>query len=281
MGRTASPAAGIRSRLKRWAGTAGLAIDEKGYTRALDDNFYQPLTACTVAELKQGDGAELGEKGRIGKIQALHSSSALCCNLFDYWRGRDTATLATALKLGSRICSLQFEAKFPTGLGGRPPNLDLLLGTAGGDRVGIESKFLEPYGTAKPKPFKEKYFPEGEGLWERAGLPQAQQLAQSLRDNPARYQYLDAQQLLKHLLGIGQRGEGFSLLYLWFDPGGDAGRDHAAEADAFVAALGGLRVGVASRTYQSLYNDLRNAAGPEHGEYLEYLGRRYFPEAVA
>ena len=171
---------------------------------------------------------------------------------------------------------MQFEAKFPTGLRGKAPNLDLLLGKSDGGHLAIESKFLEPYGGAKPKPFKEKYFPDGDGLWERAGLPRAELVARRLRDNPGQYRYLDAQQLLKHLLGLGKGSGALSLLYLWFDVGGDAGREHAAEIGSFLTDLDGLRVPLSAMTYQALYQNLSEGGGSEHRAYLEYLGGRYF-----
>lgn len=276
MARTIPASRAIRARLKRWAVDGGIACDDKGYVLSLDANFFQPLTACTMAELAQGDGAELGSDEVPGKIQALHSSSALACNVFDYWRGRDTGPLALALGTGGRFCSIQFEVKFPTGLGGKPPNLDLLLGKSEGGHTAVESKFLEAYAGAKPKVFKEKYFPEGEGLWTRVGLPKAQAVAERLRADPGLYKYLDAQQLLKHLLGLGQRRTSIDLLYLWFDPGDEAGRGHADEIGAFLADLEGLSVSVSALSYQAMYRRLAEQAGHEHQEYLAYLERRYF-----
>ena len=281
MGRTGSPAAGVRATLKTWAANAGCAIDEKGYVRSLEANFFEPLSACTHAEFAMGDGAELGKNGAVGKIQALHSSAALACNVFDYWRGRDTAALAQALGTPGRFCSIQFEAKFPTGLGGKAPNLDLLLGRTDGAHIAVESKFLEPYGGAKPRLFKEKYFPEGPGLWERVGLPQAERVARQLREKPDTFLYLDAQQLLKHLLGLAQREGTYSLLYLWYDVGGDAGSAHEEEVRAFLSALSGARVPLSSRTYPSLYQGLSDAGGAAHRSYLDYLGRRYFSSVGA
>ena len=281
MPRTLIPATALRKRLSSWAGEMGIATDKDDYVLTLADNFFQPLSACTLAEIGAGDGQELGKEGERGKMQALHSSSALAANVFDYWRGRDTAILSSALGYSGRFCQIQFEAKFPTGLGGKAPNLDLLLSKANGGQVAIESKFLEPFGASKkPKPFKEKYFPtEGDGLWSRVNLPEAQRLADRLRAEPGLYKYLDAQQLLKHLLGLGQRSVSASLLYLWYDVGGDAGREHAEETAAFLSELTGLRLPVAASTYQAVYGRLVEQGGVEHRAYLDYLGRRYFGES--
>lgn len=280
MPRALSPVLAVRGHLQRWAADSQLSCDDRGYVLALADNFFQPPSSCTIEELKHGDGQELGKDGAIGKIQALHSSSALACNIFDYWRGRDTAVLAEALGGGGRFCRIEFEAKFPTGLGGKAPNLDVLLTNCGGGQVAIESKFLEPYGpTKKPAPFKEKYFPAGKGLWTSVNLPQAQRLAERMKAEPGLYKYLDAQQLLKHLLGLGQRPAGLALVYLWFDVGGDAGMQHAAEIASFLSDLAGLPLPVTGMSYQHLHRRMEDLAGPEHRSYLDYIGRRYLAAA--
>jgi hypothetical protein len=51
--------------------------------------------------------SELGENGGRGKIQALHSSSALVCNFFDYWRAGCCRLIVSLKKMkrlpGSRL----------------------------------------------------------------------------------------------------------------------------------------------------------------------------------
>ena len=56
------------------------------------------------------------------KMKALYSSSDLAVNVFDYWSQHDVAPLAAALALDESILSVAFEAQYPTGLGGNPPN---------------------------------------------------------------------------------------------------------------------------------------------------------------
>lgn len=275
----AGPAAAVRdtrNRLRKWASASGIPCDSKGYVLSLEQNFFQPLTACTLRELEQGDGGELGKPGAPGKIRALHSSSALACNVFDYWRGRDTEALAGALGTSGRFCAIQFEAKFPTGLRGKAPNLDVLLGKSGGGDLAVESKFLEPYAGTKARAFKDKYFPEGAGLWTAVGLHQAQALANQLHERPDHYRHLDAQQLLKHLLGLGHRTSATALLYLWYDIGGDTGSAHASEIQAFLTAIQEPRLSVAALSYQDLFRALEATTGQEHQQYVNYLRQRYF-----
>ena len=54
-----------------------IEYDRDGYCLGLRQNLFQELTACARRELDEGDGAELGKNGQRGKLQALHSSSAL------------------------------------------------------------------------------------------------------------------------------------------------------------------------------------------------------------
>src|SRR5260370_7370636 len=76
-------------------------------------------------------------------MRAHHTSSELALNVLDYWTSRDPAPLGGALELGSEVLALRFEAQFPTGLDGNPPNLDLAVVLANGTTVGVESKFTE------------------------------------------------------------------------------------------------------------------------------------------
>lgn len=112
-----------------------------------------PLSACSRRDLAGGDGSELGKGGGRGKIQALHSSAALACNFFDYWRGRDLGLLSRALGISVRLCAVAFEQKFPTRLGGIAPNLDVVLYGCDGSLFAVESKFTEPFTKSKTKCF--------------------------------------------------------------------------------------------------------------------------------
>src|SRR5687767_5592943 len=69
--------------LRGSAGTKG----RLAYTATVSDNLFEPLTPEARREYAEGDGGELGQGGIVpGKMQAVHSSSALSCNLFHYWR---------------------------------------------------------------------------------------------------------------------------------------------------------------------------------------------------
>jgi hypothetical protein len=105
-------------------------------------------------------------------------------------------------------------------LPGNPPNLDVALERADGFAIGIESKFTEwltPKSASRP-PFKEKYFPSGNGVWDQVGLTATQQLAESMQSEEITFRYLDAPQLIKHALGLATHlGGHFRLPYIYFD----------------------------------------------------------------
>lgn len=266
----------VATQQKLWATAAGFEFDAAGYTLALDDNLVVPLSEDTRAEFAVGDGGELGGDGTRGKMQALHSSSALACNVFEHWRHRDRAPLAEALATGKGISSVRFEQKFATGLRGNKPNLDVVLGLSDDSIVAIESKFLEPYGSPHASGFKPKYFEDPAGEWSRRGLSACQAVAEAIQQGDISFRWLNAEQLLKHALGLANSGGHLALWYAWFDPGSPEGREHAGEADTFAELVREDGIGFRSITYQHLFERLRETCGSEHEEYMRYLGGRYF-----
>ena len=105
----------------------------------MESNLLRPLSPSARGGFEKGAGSELA-----GNMRALHSSSALVANFFDYWTDREKSPLLSAMG----ICpdggeSLDFEVLFPTGLGGTPPHLDVALTFGSGFVVAIEAKFTE------------------------------------------------------------------------------------------------------------------------------------------
>lgn len=269
------PASPVKAHLREWAQANAISIDSSGYTLTLSDNLFIDLSPAARAEFSAGDGGELGSSGERGKMQALHSSSALACNVFEYWRERERGPLARALGVDDTIASVRFERKFPTGLPGNAPNLDVVLEVEDGLLVAIESKFLEPYGRPHPAGFKPKYFEDSPGLWERQGMRRCQAAAEALQAGEVSFRWLHAEQLLKHILGLSKSGAEWELLYLWYQPPGDAGTEHAAEAEAFAEMVAADGIGFRSMTYQELFGRLQQTCQRDV-EYLDFLGSRYF-----
>lgn len=260
-----------------WARSRGLQPDERGYVASYQANLFKPLSPAALSSFGLGSGNELrGTSFRPAKMSALHSSSALAVNVFDYWCDRPDLMLA-ALGLPTGGMPLKFEAQFPTGLDGNPPNLDVAVRWADGTWLGIESKFTE-WLTPKPagkEQFKPKYFPEAQPLWGTWGLPGSQKLAMLISGGATRYRVLDATQLLKHALGLACSGSKFELLYVYYDVPGAESELHKAELDDFAGRIAGdfpFHV----RRYQEVFEQLKNRATVDDAEYLEYLQARYF-----
>ncbi len=271
----------IKQGQTNWADSLGLAPDATGYLAAVKQNLFRPLSASAQAAFEQGSGAELLDTPcRPAKMKALHSSSALAVNVFDYWSGSDPEALGTALGLSDAIARITFEAQYPTGLPGNPPNLDVVLELVSAKQFAIESKFTEwlPAKSTAKQPFKDKYFESSAGEWSQRGLEASQQLAEQMQHGEVTFRHLDAAQLLKHALGLAtQLGDGFSLGYLYFDWPCAEGELHRREIGQFAAAVDDS-LEFKAMSYQEFYVRLREACGDEHAEYLSYLGQRYFPE---
>ena len=260
---------------KLWAESHAIPYDNaNGRVPNLDDNLFASLDAETASEFGNADGSELGRNGKPGKMFSLHSSSALVCNVFDHWRRRPLAPLLQACGIEGNRNDLWFEQKFPTGLGGTPPNLDVVLSCDGKSPVtAIESKFTEPYSSGDHTGFSDSYFRDEE-LWE--GLEKCRGLAENFAR--ANFRYLDAAQLLKHALGLHRAftAGGFELLYLWYDvPGSSAAETLREEVERFSQAVS-TEVRFRSLTYQELFGRLAPVVGET--DYAAYLGSRYFPD---
>ena len=125
----------------------GSKIDrgKKCYTKKCIDNFYRKLSAETYREIKGGDGNELGEEIYPGKIQALHSSSALTVNVFDYWRNLDDKSGIAKAFLIPSINTFWEKISHPKRRKYIHPNIDVVFEYKNGDCCAIECKFTEPF----------------------------------------------------------------------------------------------------------------------------------------
>jgi len=189
-------------------------------------------------------------------MSALHSSSALVCNMFDYWRERGVAAIAAACGAGRDTTTIQFEQAYPTGLGGTAPHPDVTLGSERSLPTVIEAKFEEPY-NGQGNSFTDSYFAT-RGIWSR--LPACEALARAVFKGQESFVHLGAAQLLKHALGIARQlgARGFRLLYLWFEVPGTEAAAHRKEIGRFSDAVR-ADIEFDARTYQEVFADLRGA----------------------
>ena len=263
----------IRDAQMVWARSKGLSFDSRGYVYEVEENFWKPLSARARTGYERGAGSELK-----GHMKALHSSSALGANFFDYWTDRQKAPLLSALGIDDDdIQSLDFEARFPTGLGRIPPHLDLAITLESGAVIGVESKFTEylSRSTKGKSSFEPSYFPPSGGLWASKGLPACQLFAEELRSQQNQFEFLDPWQLLKHALGLAtSSGPDFSLWYLYYDCLGRRSEAHKREIQSFANRVG-EEIRFKAITYQQVYAQLKESDQPDP-EYLHYLHSRYF-----
>lgn len=244
----------------------GVPITENGYVKNIEDNLIPGLSVdLFYKDLTQGSGSELE-----WKFRAVHSSSALAVNSFAYWKKNPTQL--TILE-ESGFDSLTFEKKLPTGLGGTPPNLDVLLEKSS-CVVGVESKFLE-FITPKTPHFATSYL--------RYNSPNAEKCWISLLESlPAEgKQFLDTAQLVKHYFGLVNnyhpRQKQLYLIYVYWEPDNWMDHDvfirHRNEIDKFSGSVSDSIVNFRAMNYQELWNGW---AGQNNIQpYLASLRNRY------
>ena len=283
-----SPRKDLERQQRRWAESAGVEHDARGFVRDFAANLRVPMSAATRAAFARG--SELTPRGtQPARIAALHSSAALVANVFDHWSARDAAPLVAALGLGADAATLSFEEPLATGVEGDPPTSDVVLLCASGRVVAIESKFgewLVPRGSNRAD-LKPKYFPVGRAPWRDAGLPACQVLAEDLHAGRERFKHLHAAQLLKHALGLARAAHGareprgvaeprgrHELRYLYYEWPREPAAAHRAELERFARRIG-AEIAFSASTYQDLYRALAADARVDRA-YLEYLRARYF-----
>lgn len=267
----------IKKQQIEWAQRNGKAVNAHGYVnkeRLEEDNLFEPLLPDAKAEFQKGSGNEMKLK-----MRALHSSSALACNVFHYWRLRQKVNVITrALGLESGYHHLKFEKthKKPQEIGGKDPHLDVEITNEFLIPVAIESKFTEPY-EKKIKNFHPKY--RGKSfVWQP--LAACQHLVDQIISGKEKFYRLDAPQLLKHILGLKEDYKSnFKLYYLWYKVRGIEAEEHDAEIRRFISAIG-HDIDFYVMTYQTLFSKIMAFAGDEDLRYVHYLKDRYFHEWI-
>jgi len=251
------------------------------YTSPLEENLFQGLLPETRADFEAGDGGELA--GRPQRMAAIHSSSALGVNIFQYWtKAGDVAAIAAACGLcavGNKSPrTIRFERKFeicPTFQ--RCPNLDVVIYNDDQSRIkayGIESKFSEAYSARQHPGLASKYLDLAD-LWE--GIPATRTLAKMISPMDTTFRHLHAAQLIKHVLGLKQRysAHGFRLLYLWYDVLGEEGTVHRKEIEKFTELIASDGISFTSMSHQELIVRLSKQTRDKHTEYVDYISARY------
>ena len=201
----------IQTKQQVWAKRNGIDLigskgnrGEKIYTATLNENLFLPMDSIVKRAFDEGDGNELNQSdGFPAKMQALHSSSALAVNVFQYWMTKNISTIATACGLcrknNQSPKSISFEEKFEIDKRFKfGPNIDVVIENSSNFEFkvfAIECKFTEAY--RNHDGLKKKYI-SLEGVWE--DIPNIYQLAQEISSVDEKFEYLHSAQLIKHIL---------------------------------------------------------------------------------
>jgi hypothetical protein len=255
------------------------------YTRELNLNLFEPLNSDVRKNFEDGNGNEIS--GNPAKMQAVHSSSALGVNVFQYWqRIKQVPVIASACgfcRKGNTVSEkIVFEDKYPVDGNSHEfpiaPNIDVVFHNSDSSqfkRFAIECKFSEAYSLRKHSGLRPAYLNFNLiELW--SGIPKLRAFAESICPNE-KFTYLHSAQLIKHILGLKKEcgKDSFRLLYLWYDVLGKEGAIHRDEIEKFseVAKADGIYFNAMS--YQELILSLSKEYRQEHTKYIKYLSERY------
>jgi len=288
----------IKSKQQSWAKRQKLELvggtipdkGEKNYLSNLTDNLFEQLSKENFDCYNSGDGNEIkNSKTRLAKMQALYSSSAIVVNLFQYWQKKDVYPIVYACKLCSKNLSkmdnigsnqkskIKFEEKFEIS-GDKsqfpyPPNIDIVIKDFQSLVYAIEAKFTEPYNSRKHKGIGQKYI-DNSSFWN--GLSNLYELAKEICPDNNKFHYLDAAQLIKHILGLKKNHKnGFRLLYLWYDVIGQDGAKHRKEIEQFAEIAKKDNIKFSHITYQEVITKLIQEFYVGNEEYCNRLTDRY------
>ena len=279
----------ILSKQELWAKNRGIALigsqGERGrrlYTPTLNENLFEPLEKETEAVFLEGNGLEL--MGNPAKMQALHSSSALAVNFFQFWQKRKLAPVIAAAcglcrKGNTTSQSITFEEKFPIHPKlTTPPNLDVVIHNEEDNSYkvfAIECKFSETYGNRKDGHGLREQYLQLEEIW--SGIPHLLEFAQSLSPEDTVFQYLHPAHLVNHILGLKHAfgKKGFRLLYLWYDVPGEAGYFHRREEEQVSQICKEDGILFHAKSYQEVIMSLAKEEGGEIDRFLSYISTRY------
>lgn len=253
----------------------------KAYTQKLYDNLFEPLMIEVRNDFKEADGGEL--TGNPCKMQAVHSSSALGVNIFQYWK-RINQIPAMAAACG--FCStnntssrcINFEVKYPISEKfSYSPNIDVVINNSPESRFkvfAIECKFSEAYSSRNHSGIDPKYI-KLDTIWN--DIPNFLEFAQTISPDDNRFTHLHPAQLIKHILGLkGRFGKNrFRLLYLWYDTIGPESAKHHKEIEEFIKITQADGLYFHAMSYQDLIIKLANNYRNTNRDYIDYITRRY------
>lgn len=205
------PAEALAERLR----SQGVTVDTKGYADSFDGavlpGFAEEVKAAIKADLLGKGGSELLGRGEgAPKFHASHSSACLAANTFGPWL---IAQQDMPFDAETFTGETHLEVECPTGLQGTPPTLDCIVD--GPWVLAVESKCTETFSTHEANfapAYRELVATVAHKTWSAE--------YERLVEDPRRYRYLDAAQLIKHYLGLRQsfKDRPITLAYLFWEP---------------------------------------------------------------
>jgi hypothetical protein len=168
------------------------------------------------------------------------------------------------------IGETHLEVKSPSGLRGTPPTLDCVVD--GAHVLAIESKCTETF-----EPHRAEFAAAYAELMSKAHASWTAEY-QRLIEDPRRYRYLDAAQLVKHYLGLRHQftDRYVTLAYLYWEPANaehvPACVVHAAEVREFAKRVDDAHITFVGMSYRALWDEWAQLG---YGEHVVALRRRY------
>jgi hypothetical protein len=103
------------------------------------------------------------------------------------------------------------------------------------------------------------------------------ELAKEISPDNNKFHYLDAAQLIKHILGLKKNlnKSDFRLLYLWYDVIGQDGAEHRKEIEQFAEIAKKDNIKFSHITYQEVIMKLSKEFYVGNEKYCDYLTDRY------
>lgn len=281
----------ILSKQVQWAhrnniiltGSKGDSHGLQAYTQRVKHNLFEHLLTEVENNFTQANGGELTGDPYPCKMQAVHSSSALSVNIFQYWkRVNQIPAIAAACRLCNRNNNtsqdINFEVKFSISDKFRySPNIDVAINNSKNFRFkvfAIECKFSEAYSSRNHFGIDSKYI-ELDKIWD--DIPNLYKFAKTISPDDNRFIYLHPAQLIKHILGLKEKfGKNkFRLLYLWYDTIGPESAVHHKEINEFIKITKADGIYFHAMSYQDLIIRLAKNYRNTHRDYIDYITGRY------
>lgn len=280
----------IKAKQIAWAKRQNIALcgsrGDKGlpiYTQTLNDNLFETLSKDSKLQFEKGDGGEINDNpNKPAKMRALHSSSAIAANMFQYW---NTINKVYQIAHASGLCNkenqtaekISFEQKFVISKTFPfSPNIDVVIENSAKsqyDVFAIECKFSEAYGSYGHKGVDPKYIDLK--IWD--DIPNIFDFAKSISPIDNNFKHLYPAQLIKHILGLKNKygKKAFRLLYLWYDVHGEESYNHHTEIETFTDIVRKDGIKFSSISYQDLISNLAKDYYENNEKYINYITDRY------